>query len=154
MSVDPAILRVLRAVQDGLPLTPRPYAEVGRRLGLEEREVMALLDRAQREGAIRRVCAFVAHRRVGIAYNAMCVWDVEEEQVEKAGALLAASPFVTHAYERPRAEGWPYNLYAMIHSHDEAECRRLFQSLTDAMGRPPGRMLFSLREFKKQSLRI
>ena len=148
------ILRLLRAIQDGLPITERPYQQVAERLHLGERETVELIEQAQAEKIIRRLCAFIAHRRVGILYNAMCVWDMPDENIETAGALLAASPFVTHAYERPRGRDWPYNLYAMIHSHDETRCRRLFKSLTEAMGNPPGEMLFSLREFKKESLRI
>jgi len=149
-----ALMDLLRSIQDGLPLVSSPYAAVGREMGLSEDEVVALLRDARERGMIRRICAFVAHRRVGITCNAMCAWDVCEDFVSQAGAILANHPSVTHAFERPRGDGWPYNLYAMIHSHDPEICRDLFEALSAEMGHFPGVILYGAREFKKKSLRI
>jgi hypothetical protein len=60
---------------------------------------------------------------------------------------------VTHCYERVTREGWPFNLYAMIHRADWTTARELFERLGSDIGRPQGLMLGSLREFKKTSMR-
>ena len=43
MTIDAADRRIINATQSGLPLTPAPYAEVARWLGIGEAEVIARL---------------------------------------------------------------------------------------------------------------
>ncbi|HBE94013.1 MAG TPA: Lrp/AsnC family transcriptional regulator, partial [Desulfovibrio sp.] len=49
--------QILDLIQSGFPLTPRPYAEVGRELGLTEAEVLARVRSLRQRGVIRRVGA-------------------------------------------------------------------------------------------------
>jgi DNA-binding Lrp family transcriptional regulator len=116
----------------------------------------ALLDRLRawrRSGTLRRIALVMRHQRMGFVANAMCVWRVDGVRAIEAGRRLAASPAVTHCYERVTREGWPFNLYAMIHRADWTTARELFERLGSDIGRPPGLMLGSLREFKKTSMR-
>ena len=108
--------RLLAAIQSGLPLVPRPYAELGARLGLSEVEVMARLQQLQTRGVIRRFGVVVRHHEVGYGANAMVVWDVPDAQVRELGRCLSGFDFITLCYRRPRhLPQWRYNLYCMIH---------------------------------------
>jgi len=115
-------LDLIAAVQDGLPLTRTPYADVAEELGQTPAWVRETLARFEAEGKIRRIGVVPNHYALGYSENGMTVWDVPSEDVAEVGETVAALPFVTHCYERPRHEGvWPYNLFAMTHGRSEAE---------------------------------
>ena len=102
---------------EGLPLVPRPYAQ----LGLPEEDAIATLRRWLESGIVRRIGAVVRHRAVGYAANAMVVWNVPDETVAQVGARLASDPAVTLCYRRARAlPDWPYNLYCMVHGRERS----------------------------------
>ena len=81
----------------------------------------------------------------------MCVWPVDVADVERAGRILAADPEVTHCYERSSSPAVPFNLYAMIHARERSTAESTFQRLSTQAGLSGGRMLVSVREFKKSS---
>ncbi len=145
-------LELVAAIQDGLPLCPRPYAAVGRRLGMTEAEVMDRLAALQRQGVIHRLGVIVRHRALGYRANAMVVWDVPDEEVGELGRLFAQQPFITLCYRRPRrGRAWPYNLFCMIHGRDRAEVRRRLGDMIRTLGLEdlPHAVLFSRRCFKQ-----
>ena len=78
VAVDDTDRRLLAAVQPGLPLSPRPFAELGASLGLDEQEVIARLGRLKEAGVIKRFGVVVRHHEVGYGANAMVVWGVPD----------------------------------------------------------------------------
>lgn len=149
-------LALVRAVQDGLPLVPRPYAVIGALIGLGEAEVLARLTRLIQVGIIRRLGVVVRHHELGYRANAMVVWDVPDAQVTEVGQNLGRQPFVTLCYRRPRRlPRWPYNLFCMIHGHDEAEVTGNLDRLieTCSLQQIPHEVLFSKQRFKQRGAR-
>lgn len=152
-AVDEADRRLLTAIQHGLSLSSRPYAEIGARLGLTEAQVIARLAHLKVSGVIRRFGVVVRHHELGYSANAMVVWDVPDGQVAELGRCLAGFDFITLCYRRPRRlPQWRYNLYCMIHGKNrEAVLAQLewmanhcgLQSLTHEV-------LFSRRRFKQR----
>ena len=63
--MDELDIRLLRAVQDGLKLTKRPYQNLGEELGMSEDEVIKRLGALVEEGVIRRFAAAIGHRAPG-----------------------------------------------------------------------------------------
>ena len=57
--------RLLAAIQEGLPLVPRPYAEIGRQIGLNEETVIEKLKHWVESGVIKRFGVIVRHRKLG-----------------------------------------------------------------------------------------
>ncbi len=145
---------VLREIQGDLPLSSRPFEEIGKRTGLAEQEVLAIVEDLMERGIIRRIGAILRHRKAGVKANAMGVWSVPEEEISQVGRLMAEDPSVTHCYHRDPVEHWPYNLYTMIHGETEEECERIAERLSKKTGIKDYRLLFSTREFKKESLKI
>ena len=146
-------LLLLEAIQAGLPLVSRPYAELGRRLGVSEGEVMATLDRWLRNGVVKRIGVVVRHRPLGYSANAMVVWDIPDERVSDIGRRMSAFEFVTLCYRRPRrGDGWPYNLFCMIHGKDRTNVLAQADLLTASCGltATPRAVLFSRRCFKQR----
>lgn len=149
--------RILKVTAGGLPLAPRPYAEVASWLDLDEAEVIARMNRMQEAGIIRRVAAAPNHYALGMVANGMSVWDVDDARAESLGQKVGALGFVSHCYLRPRSlPDWPYNLFAMIHGHDRGEVETLRAEVAAILGRSCRAcdILYSTRILKKTGMRL
>ena len=140
------------ALESGLALVHRPYAELAAKAGLSETEARRRLQRLVELGVIRRLGVVVRHRELGYTANAMVVWDVPDTQVEELGRLLGAQPSVTLCYQRPRVlPEWPYNLFSMVHGRNRQAVLAEIERLRATLGLQdiPYHPLFSLRRFKQ-----
>lgn len=148
--------RVIALTESGLPLVADPWQWLGDQLQLAPEEALALLQRLQDHGVIRRIAAVPNHYRLGYQHNGMTVWDVEDGQVDRLGAEVGALPFVSHCYRRPRGPEWPYNLFAMVHGRSRDEIERDRESIRTLLGNAcrAEDMLVSSRILKKTGLRI
>ena len=144
---------ILAALQGDFPLTGRPYAAIAAQLGMSEQELLQHIKRYQESGFIRKIGAVLHHREVGFAANALCVWQVPEEQLDSAGSIFASHPAVSHCYARTAHPAWPYTLYTMIHGTSPEECEACARELADLSGVKAYNLLYSLRELKKTSMR-
>jgi len=146
-------LRLLAAIEDGLPLVRRPYLEIGRRCGLTEEGVIAALKRMLEGGVIKRFGVVVRHHELGYKHNAMVVWDIPDGRVDEVGACFATFDFITLCYQRPRRlPGWPYNLFCMVHGKERQTVLDQVSELADACGARGTihEILFSKRRFKQR----
>ena len=150
MSPDKEIISVL---QEGLPLTERPFQALADELGLDEQELLSKINSFREQGLIRRFGATLRQKEIGYTANAMVVWNAPDEQADETGSLLAGFPQVTHCYRRPRRPGWPYNLFTMIHGHNRNYCRELAREMAETAGLTDYALLYSVRELKKSSMR-
>ena len=149
--------QVLLAIQDGLPLAPEPYREVGDRLGMSEERVMELVRSMLAEGKIKRLGAVPNHYALGIRANGMAVWDVPDDRVSEVGPRLGQMPEVTHCYRRPRRPpAWPYNLFAMVHGYTREEVLAAVERIARELSIAglPHEVIFSTRPLKKQGTRV
>ncbi|MBC7107110.1 MAG: Lrp/AsnC family transcriptional regulator [Firmicutes bacterium] len=145
---------LVRRLQQGLPLVPRPYEALGREVGCSEEEVLRKVADFLATGVLRRLGAALKHQRVGYVANAMVVWQVPEEAVVSVGLGLASFPEVTHCYQRATAPTWPYNLYTVIHGQSREEALAVASRLAGSAGLEGRyRVLFSTAELKKSSMR-
>lgn len=147
---------LLRAIENGLPLVDRPYAEVASELGWTEAQVIESLAALQEANIIRRLGLVVRHRAFGFEQNAMVVWDVPDSRLPDVATRFAAAPHVTLCYERPRRRPhWPYNLFTMIHGRDRAEVTSQIGDLARSAGADiPHAILFSRRCFRQTGARL
>lgn len=150
--IEPLDYRLLTAIQDGLPLASRPYAEVAARLGVSEQEVLQRLHDLKQQGVIKRLGVVVRHRHLGYRANAMLVFDIPDRQVEALGRRISAYPFVNLCYQRPRRRDWPYNLYCMIHGKNRETVLQQYAQLVDEcdLASVDRQVLFSRRCFKQR----
>lgn len=143
---------LIGAIQRGLPMVPRPYAEIGAGIGLTEGEVIAGLAHLLEQGIIKRMGVVVRHHELGYRANAMVVWDIPDERVSTLGHCVGKFDFVTLCYRRPRRlPAWHYNLFTMIHGQDRDEVLSLVAQLKEQCGLQDiaHEVLFSLRRFKQ-----
>jgi DNA-binding Lrp family transcriptional regulator len=90
---------ILNALQDGFPLSPRPFAEAGAALGVTEEDLIARIARMQANGAITRFGPFFDVEAMGGAF-CLCAMAVPAERFEEVAQLVNAHPEVAHNYER------------------------------------------------------
>jgi len=90
---------ILNALQEGVALTPRPYAEAAARLGLEESELIARLARLRETRVITRFGPFFDAAAMGGAF-CLCAMAVPEADFERVMTSVNAHPEVAHNYER------------------------------------------------------
>lgn len=158
-AADPHDVQIVRWAQGDIlrgkdgQLLDRPFAALEGE-GLSQEAVISRLRELKADGTIRRFGAIVRHQNLGYSHNGMTVWDVPDAAAQACGDAFAGKRFVSHCYERPRAQTWPYNLYAMVHaqSADELDERvaELKETCPDA-GEPL--VLVSTQEYKKASMR-
>jgi len=144
---------LIGAIQGGLPLCSRPYAEIGARIGMDESEVMQRLQRLLNDDYIKRMGVVVRHHELGYRANAMVVWDVPDTQVDELGRCLGQFEFITLCYQRPRRlPDWTYNLFCMIHGQDRDEVLQYVNFIVErcALHEIKHEVLFSKRRFKQR----
>ena len=143
---------LIGAIQHGLPLVPRPFAEIGTTIGLAENEVISGLSYLLEQNVIKRMGVVVRHHELGYRSNAMVVWDIPDDHVNVLGHRLGSFDFVTLCYRRPRRlPVWRYNLFAMIHGRHRDEVLSLVDQIKQQCGleNAPHEVLFSCRRFKQ-----
>ncbi|MBO8128718.1 MAG: Lrp/AsnC family transcriptional regulator [Peptococcaceae bacterium] len=144
--------QIIREIQSRFPITERPFAVIGERVGLSEEEVFSRVQQYLKEGKLKRLGAALKHQRVGYLANAMIVWRVPEDRIDQVGEQLASFEEVTHCYHRATAPGWPFNVYCMVHKHTREECYEAARRLSEAVGIKDYFLLFSTRELKRTSM--
>jgi DNA-binding Lrp family transcriptional regulator len=155
--IEAADRAIIAATQEGLPLVPRPFDEIAQATGLSAGEVMLRLERMQQNGIIRRIAAVPNHFALGLRFNGMTVWDVDDAEIATLGPKVGALDFVTHCYRRPRIDGvWPYNLFAMVHGTVRQEVEEKASRIAKLLGQAchASDILYSKRILKKTGLRL
>ncbi len=141
--------KILAAIQHGLPESMNPFEEIAEKIGIETGQLLQILKKWKQQGKIRRIGAIVNHFKVGLGGGAMVVWQVEPDQTETVGKLLAGFEEVSHAYERRTDENWPYNLYTMVHGKSDGDVQKTVQQMSQACGISNYRILITEKELKK-----
>jgi DNA-binding Lrp family transcriptional regulator len=142
---------LVRVLDQQISLVVRPFAALAAQLGQTEAFVLSTLQVWKKEGVLRRIGAILHHREAGFKANAMCVWPVKDD-VAAAGRRVAARPEVTHCYQRPRLDVFPFDLYAMIHTESWEATEALFKDISSSCGLENGELFASGQEFKKSSM--
>ena len=140
---------IINELQQDLPLIPQPFTALSVRLGMDVADFLAQCQSLKQRGIMRRFGAAINHKQIGFKANAMACWVAPPDIVDVVGRKLAALREVSHCYERETNPLWPYNLFAMIHSHTREACQEIARKISEENGLRDYILLFSIREFKK-----
>jgi DNA-binding Lrp family transcriptional regulator len=154
---DAADRELLAGMEDGLALTPRPYRELGDRIGLAEGEVIRRLERLIAAAIITRFGCVVRHRALGYVANAMAVWDIPDDVVDGVAARIIRNSRVTLCYRRARRlPEWPYNVFCMVHAKERADALAVIDDVNAVADAAlfDQAVLFSTRCFKQRGARF
>ena len=124
---------------------------------------------------MRRFGAILRHQDAGFPCNAMACFMLDEKtlaesrhsdnpalrhsedlRAEESSKVLALAKkhYISHCYERPSFENFPYNLYAMMHAQTPEELDGYIKESVTLLGNPEFVVLHSLKELKKTSFRF
>ena len=140
---------VIRATQGEMPVIPEPYAPAAAALGMPQDQLLAHLSGMQERRLLRRVAAILYHRRAGFSANGMGVWKVPDERIMELGPAMAAFRGISHCYQRPTYQDWPYSVFTMAHGRSKDECDAILDSIAEQTGIHERATLYSSTEFKK-----
>jgi len=110
--MDTLELRLLNEFQRDFPLECAPFDCVAERIGCSEGEVLATLRALKARGAVSRVGAVVAPRRIGA--STLAALAVAPHALDTVAAQVSALAQVNHNYEREHA----FNLWFVVTAAD------------------------------------
>ncbi len=139
----------IRELQKDMEIIDEPFVKAAKNLGITEDEVFTKMKHYEDVGVMRRFAAILRHRQVGFTANGMIVWKVPEDRITSVGETLGSFPQVSHCYERPTYDDWPYNVFSMIHCKTHDEAYDVAKTIQDQINVDEYKILFSSREFKK-----
>ena len=144
-------IAVIKALQGPMKVSERPYDEAAADVGVSTERFVAHLEAMKERKLLRRVAAILFHRRAGFSANGMGVWKVPEDQVLETGGRMAAVRGVSHCYQRPTYQDWPYSVFTMAHGRSKVECDAILDSIADMTGLhgQDRATLYSSTEYKK-----
>ena len=149
---DETDVAVIRALQGDMPIVPEPYAPAASSLGMAQEAMLNHLDGMRERRLLRRVAAILYHRRAGFSANGMGVWRVPDERIAELGPRMAAFRGISHCYQRPTYEDWPYSIFTMAHGRSKEECDAILDAIAADTGVEDRATLYSSTEFKKVRL--
>jgi DNA-binding Lrp family transcriptional regulator len=145
---------VIRAVQGPMEAVERPYDAAASELGMPTEDLLDHLRGMVERKLLRRVAAILFHRRAGFSANGMGVWKVPDAEIMETGRRMAAFRGISHCYQRPTYEDWPYSIFTMAHGRSKEECDAILDSIAAECGIGPDdrATLYSSTEYKKVRL--
>jgi DNA-binding Lrp family transcriptional regulator len=140
---------VIRATQGDMPVISEPYAPAAAELGIPQAQLLEHLEGMQERRLLRRVAAILFHRRAGFSANGMGVWKIPDERILELGKRMASFRGISHCYQRPTYQDWPYSVFTMAHGRSKEECDAILDSIATDTGITERSTLYSSTEFKK-----
>ncbi len=132
---DPALpdatdLYILDALQDDIPLVPRPFAAIAQLLGISEQVLLDRLKRLQDEGIVRGISPVLESRHMGLTAATLIALHVPGERVHEIAAIINSYPEVSHNYRRDNY----YALWFTLSGKNEGDIRRVLSEIQSRAG--------------------
>jgi len=122
--------RLLNDFQQGLPLSPTPYADMAEQLGVYETTVLENLKRLQTEDVVSRVGAVFRPNRVGV--STLAAMAVPTDELQSIADIVSDFSEVNHNYEREHR----FNLWFVVIAPDEESLQAVLAEIEHRCGYP------------------
>ena len=120
---------ILNEIQSNFPLVPRPYAEMGKRVGASESEVLDRVRYMHEAGIIRRIGANFTSRKLGYT-STLCAVRVPPENLERFAEVVNRYPGVTHNYLRKHR----YNVWFTLIAESRERLTQILDEIRETSG--------------------
>ncbi len=115
VALDPLERRIIDGLQGGFPVCSRPYAVAAQRLGMQENELIARIERLLQRGVLTRFGPMFQVERVGGSF-VLAALEVPESDWERVLAAVNALPQVAHNYRREHR----FNMWFVLATETQA----------------------------------
>ena len=149
VAYDELDIAVIRVTQGDLPVVSEPYVAAAAELGMTVSALLEHMAGMKERGILRRVAAILYHRRAGFSANGMGVWKVPDDKIAEFGPRMASFRGISHCYQRPTYEDWPYSVFTMAHGRSKEECDAILDAIAGEFDITERATLYSSTEFKK-----
>jgi len=122
--------RLLDAYQKQMPVSPTPYADIARELGVSEDAVLAALKEMTENGMVSRVGPVFRPGTIG--NSTLAAMAVPASQLERVAALVNTYPEVNHNYEREHR----LNLWFVITAGSEKRIQEILDDIEERTSIP------------------
>jgi len=129
VALDATDRRIVNALQGGLPVCERPYAEAATNLGISEDELIRRLERLLAEGALTRFGPMYHAERLGGALT-LAAMQVPEADFEHVTAIVNGFPEVAHNYRREHA----FNMWFVLATEHPGRINEVIGDIERATG--------------------
>ena len=127
----PRDARLIERLHGELPLTDRPFADVGAELGMDEDEVLERLRRLLAQGVLTRFGPLVQIERAGGRF-VLAALEVPEGRFDAVAALVNALPEVAHNYRREHV----FNMWFVVAAESAAQIDAVLAQVAALTGLP------------------
>jgi DNA-binding Lrp family transcriptional regulator len=137
-------LMLLDALQDDIPLVPRPWAALGTRLGVPEQEVLERLGRMHDLGIVRAISPIIDSRHLGLTATTLIALPVPVERISDVAAIISGYPEVSHNFQRDNT----YTVWFTLTAESEERLGELLSEILERT-RIPERDILNLSTVRK-----
>ena len=130
-SLDALDRRLVNCLQDGFPITERPFAEVAERLGTDEAEVIARLGRLLEDGVLSRFGPLYNVAEMGGAMT-LAAMSVPEARFDAVAELVNGYLEVAHNYRRDHR----FNMWFVVACETPQEIAAVLADIEARTGLP------------------
>ncbi len=135
--------RLLDAIQREFPLSPAPFEELARMLGIGEAEVTRRLARLKSDGVIRQISAIFDSASLGYR-GALVAFRVSEHKLDEVARGVSEHAGVSHCYSRDAS----FNLWFTITLGPDEDIGSEVSRLAELDGVEASMVLPAIRVFK------
>ncbi|MFQ6134540.1 MAG: uroporphyrinogen-III synthase [Nitrososphaerales archaeon] len=121
---------LLDELQKAIPLTKRPWTEIGKRLGLSGEEVLARLIRLSEREVVRKLGPIIDAKKVGLKASTRGGMKVPSENIPKVVDVINSYDEVSHNYERNHE----YNVWFTLTAPNQDDLTRILQEISMKTG--------------------
>jgi DNA-binding Lrp family transcriptional regulator len=130
-------LCILDALQQEIPLVPRPFGEIASRLGIPEQVLMERLRWLHDAGIIRGISPIIESRPMGLAAATLVALPVPQDRISEVAAIISRYPEVSHNFRRDHH----YSLWFTLAAKDDAGLGQVLDAILSETGIPKDTIL-------------
>jgi len=136
---------ILSRIQKKFPLVPKPFETIATELGMQEAEVLAILQEEKANNIIRQTSAIFDTKRLGYT-SSLVAFKIAPEKIDAAVEIINSHPGISHNYERNH----DFNIWFTLAVAPDSRLglEKTLEILADATGAQAYIMLPTLKLFK------
>ncbi|MBR1368535.1 AsnC family transcriptional regulator [Methanocalculus chunghsingensis] len=132
MQVDRIDLLILDALQEDLPLVPRPFEMIADRIGITSADLLRHIEHLQEMGILRGITPVLESRSLGLHAGTLVALHVPDEKADWTIEIINSYPEISHNYRREHH----YSLWFTISAPTHERISRILGEIQEKAGLP------------------
>ncbi|MBA7616400.1 hypothetical protein ES703_23696 [subsurface metagenome] len=121
--------RLCNELQEGLPICAEPYDDLARYMDSDEKTVLEQIEELEKVGVIRRICALINYRALGMT-STLVAAHIPEENLQEVAQAVNSLENVSHNYRRHHY----YNLWFTLQAQTGKQIEVMLSNLSGRFG--------------------